>query len=89
MININDVKMETFYSDGQVIDMTMTHLPTGVRVSRHRYNGSSYKLSIELLEELDRLVIMHEFGNKMLDNMKDLEPEFVEVVDKHYWELLE
>lgn len=39
----------------------------------------------EMLEQID---IIHKFASSILDNIKDLDPEFSKTVDENFWDLI-
>ena len=43
------------------------------------------KTQATILEQID---IIHHFASNILDNIKDLEPEFSKTVDENFWDLI-
>lgn len=43
------------------------------------------KTQATVLEQID---IIHHFASNILDNIKDLEPEFSKTVDENFWDLI-
>ncbi len=37
---------------------------------------------------LEQIDIIHKFASNILDNIKDLEPEFSKTVDENFWDLI-
>lgn len=36
----------------------------------------------------EQIEIIYQFASSILDNIKDLDPEFSKAVDKHFWDLV-
>lgn len=36
----------------------------------------------------DKLEIIHQFASTLLENIEDLDPEFSQVIDENYWDLI-
>ena len=36
----------------------------------------------------DKVEIIHQFASNLLENIEDLEPEFSQVIDENYWDLI-
>lgn len=37
---------------------------------------------------LEQIDVIHQFASNILDNIKDLEPEFSKTVDENFWDLI-
>ena len=37
---------------------------------------------------LEQIDIIHKFASNILDNIKDLDPEFSKIVDENFWDLI-
>ncbi len=37
---------------------------------------------------LEQIDVIHQFASNILDNIKDIEPEFSKTVDEHFWDLI-
>jgi len=37
---------------------------------------------------LEQIDVIHQFASNLLDNIKDLEPEFSKTVDENFWDLI-
>ena len=36
----------------------------------------------------EQIEIIHKFASSILDNIKDLDPEFSKIVDENFWDLI-
>ncbi|KAF0249422.1 MAG: hypothetical protein FD167_1178 [bacterium] len=51
-------------------------------------DNGTYK-SIESPQEIQQALILHNFAAKLIENMKDLEPEFAQAINEDFWEMYE
>ena len=52
------------------------------------YSWEDLFLSGNFLATVDKLSIIYNFASRFISNMEDLDPDFAEVINKHFWDLL-
>jgi hypothetical protein len=62
-------------------------LPTGSGYSWEREKSGTYSSVLDLTENLDAQAIL-DFANEILQKSKDIKPEFNEIINKKFWDLL-
>lgn len=56
--------------------------PTGIKYDYYQIVNPDQAV---MLEQID---IIHKFASSILDNIKDLDPEFSKTVDENFWDLI-
>lgn len=62
-------------------------LPTRSGYSWEREKSGTYSSVLDLTENLDAQAIL-DFANEILQKSKDIRPEFNEIINKKFWDLL-
>ncbi|MDM8568358.1 hypothetical protein QUF50_02350 [Thiotrichales bacterium HSG1] len=74
---------------GEPISQNNYHYSTKDSVQQYQSQYDYYTLSIEnSIPVSEQIAVLHKFSSSILNNIKDIDPEFSALVDDKFWDLI-